>query len=91
VKRAVKSGGKLFMVDSRRQNIAGAKDRKLQAVDDIYHIRQLNDGQKFKVIKIYYTPEELKQRFSLAGFNITATFTENYFVYAKGSRVQRNI
>lgn len=87
VSRAVKPGGKFFMVDSRRQELTGAKGRTMHTIDEIYHIRQLNDGQRFKIVKIYYDPDELEKHFARAGFKVTASFTENFFIFARGQRI----
>ena len=85
VRRAVKPGGQIFMVDSRQQEVAGPKGRSAESVDEHYQLRQLNDGRQFKVVKIYYQPGELEEHFAQAGFDVTAAFTENFFIYAEGS------
>lgn len=87
VRRAVKPEGKVFMVDSRRNDTVGAKGRSLQRIGEHFQIRELNDGREFKVIKVYYRPGELKRHFARAGFEVTANFTDNFFIYAKGKRV----
>lgn len=86
VSRAVKPGGKLFMIDSRKTEIAGAKGRSMHTVDEIYHIRQLNDGRKFRVVKVYYEPDALEHHFSRAGFEAVVNTTENFLIFAVGQR-----
>ena len=58
----------------------------MHTVDEIYHIRQLNDGQKFRVVKIYYEPETLEHHFSRAGFEVVVNTTDNFFIFAVGQR-----
>ena len=58
----------------------------MRTVDEIYHIRQLNDGRIFRVVKIYHEPDELEQHFGRAGFEVVVNTTENFFIFAVGQR-----
>ena len=85
VARAARPGGQVFMVDSRRHPLSGAKGT-LKIEDEIYHTRQLNDGREFTIIKIYYEPDDLARHFDAAGFDLTARATAQFLVYAQGKR-----
>ncbi len=84
VRGAMKPDGHIFMVDSRRIKTIEAKDRHLPKPEDIYHVRKLNDGREFKIVKIYYSPEDLVRHFARNNIHVSANFTEQFFVYAIG-------
>ena len=81
---ATKKGGQVFIIDSREDPNSGAKDSLIDRQDAIYQTRKLNDGQEFKIAKIYYQPDELQALLSSAGFTADVRVTENYFIYARG-------
>jgi demethylmenaquinone methyltransferase/2-methoxy-6-polyprenyl-1,4-benzoquinol methylase len=84
VYRAVKPGGSCFLVDSRHEPNSTAKDMPLNEEEHIVRTRKLNDGTIYKVIKVFYEPEELSASLAKAGFTPTVTTTANYFIFARG-------
>jgi 2-polyprenyl-3-methyl-5-hydroxy-6-metoxy-1,4-benzoquinol methylase len=80
---ALKPGGKVFLVDSRPTELAGAKDKIPYSPDGIYHTRKLKDGQTFKIVKIFYEPADLAQMFARHRIRLTAR-TTYFFLYAGG-------
>jgi|FLYN01.1.fsa_nt_gi demethylmenaquinone methyltransferase/2-methoxy-6-polyprenyl-1,4-benzoquinol methylase len=88
VHRAVRPGGKIFMVDSRSAPTSTAKDNPIQKHGDAYQVRRLKDGREFKIVKVFYEPQKLGDIFTHAGFDAIVKTTENYFIYATGTRKQ---
>jgi len=82
--QSVRSGGQVFLIDSRFEPTSSAKNHRLSNDTDICHTRKLNDGQEFQVVKIFYQPDRLTQQLSKVGFNADVKLTENYFIYASG-------
>jgi demethylmenaquinone methyltransferase/2-methoxy-6-polyprenyl-1,4-benzoquinol methylase len=82
--QSVRSGGQVFLIDSRFEPTSSAKNHTLSNDTDICHTRKLNDGQEFQVVKIFYQPDRLTQQLSKVGFNADVKLTENYFIYASG-------
>lgn len=94
---ALKPGGKLFFVDSSADPNSAAKDmveqvtqRNLSATtshsDQITMRRRLNDGREFQIVKIFYQPDELVNRFQAYNLDISINQTENFFLYGWGTR-----
>ncbi|PIG91346.1 class I SAM-dependent methyltransferase [Gloeocapsopsis sp. IPPAS B-1203] len=86
VYRAVRPGGKVFIIDSRFDSTSTAKDHRFENENEIYQQRKLNDGQKYKIFKIYYRPDNLLQKLTQAGFQANVKQTNNYFIYAEGQK-----
>lgn len=87
VNKALKTGGRVFLIDSRREITSTAHDHTLPEADDIYQERKLNDGSSFTIVKIFYQPEPLQAALTRAGFEITVTETASYFIYASGTKL----
>jgi 2-polyprenyl-3-methyl-5-hydroxy-6-metoxy-1,4-benzoquinol methylase len=87
VHRALKPGGRLFLVDSRREITSTAHDHTLPAEDDIFQVRKLNDGQSFTIVKIFYEQDNLQRVLQDAGFEVNVSVTPHYFIYVDGKRV----
>ena len=84
VNRALKPGGKVFLVDSTPDLGSSAKDSPRRDDQGIYQARKLNDGSQFTIIKIYYQPDDLRAKLRSAGFNPNVQTTDHYFIYASG-------
>ncbi|MBD2100290.1 class I SAM-dependent methyltransferase [Leptolyngbya sp. FACHB-261] len=84
---STRTGGQIFIVDSRFAETSSAKDHILKDDGSLYKIRKLNNGQEFKVIKVFYQPDDLRDKLTEAGFQADVRGTENYFVYAQGRRL----
>lgn len=85
VNQALKIGGVVFMVDSKRKPSSTAKDHVLPS-EGVVMKRTLNDGSNFEIIKIYYETDELAQAFIRNGMETEAKFTDNFFIYAQGRK-----
>ncbi|MDY6937994.1 MAG: class I SAM-dependent methyltransferase [Cyanobacteriota bacterium] len=87
VAKSVRSGGRLFIVDSRFHATATAKNHDYKNNDKIYQLRKLNNGDTFKVIKIYHSTEYIARKLSKLGFQTNANMTDRYFIYAVGEKL----
>ena len=84
VYNSVRPEGQVFIVDSRFSPTSTAKNHTLQDNKKIYQTRKLNDGQNFKVVKIFYQHDVLQKKLTEIGFLADVRVTENYFIYANG-------
>lgn len=87
LRRAVRPGGKLFLVDSRREPLGTTPDQPLPEEDETITTRRLNDGREFHIVKIYYDPAELQTRLATHGFQAEVRTTDRFFLYATGTRL----
>lgn len=87
VSHSVRTGGEIFIIDSRFEPTSTAKDHILKNDESIYKVRKLNDGQKFEIVKIFYEPEELDNELVSAQLKAEVKITENYFIYAYGKKI----
>ncbi len=86
VATALRPGGKVFFVDGRREPSSTAADHVLPAAESQTMTRLLNDGQAFEIVKNFYEPAWLGERFREAGLDVAVRETATYFVYGTGTR-----
>jgi demethylmenaquinone methyltransferase/2-methoxy-6-polyprenyl-1,4-benzoquinol methylase len=86
VARALKPGGRVFFVDSKRDSTSTAKDHILQDPDSQVSVRKLNDGREFSVVKIFYEPLDLENRLAKLGWRFEVCETPSYFIFGSGLR-----
>ncbi|MBH8577659.1 class I SAM-dependent methyltransferase [Nostocaceae cyanobacterium CENA369] len=87
VNQSVRVGGQIFMIDSRFEPTSTANNHILENDGNIYKNRKLNDGQEFRIVKIFYQPDELQEKLKQAGFQAEIKMTDNYLIYAYGIKV----
>ncbi len=85
VARALRPGGKLFFIDSRREPTGTAINQELPAEREQVMVRTLNDGQQFHIIKNFYDRAFLEQQFATCGLAIRVKETPTYFLYGYGT------
>jgi ubiquinone/menaquinone biosynthesis C-methylase UbiE len=85
VKRALRPAAKVFFVDSLAAQEATARDQRWET-DGIVE-RRLNDGQTFRIVKIFYEPSQLATRLAELGWAADIRATQNFFIY--GTTVAR--
>ncbi len=96
---ALKPGGKIFFVDSLPAPTSMAKDMvdevtrqrsftQLPASDYETMLRRLNDGREFQVVKVYYVPDDLIDRFRTYDIALTVKRTVNFFMYGWGTKTE---
>ena len=79
--RCLKQGGRIFFVDQQTQAI---KNEAFEKPGGEVAWRTLENGRRFKVIKHFYSPEELKESFTAHGFNIEIGNTPTHFFWVHG-------
>jgi demethylmenaquinone methyltransferase/2-methoxy-6-polyprenyl-1,4-benzoquinol methylase len=84
VARATRTGGRVFLVDSRRAGQSSAVDHAAYDPESVYHTRKLNDGREFVIYKVFYHPDSLRDKLATFGFEADARETTQYFIYASG-------
>lgn len=86
VYKSVRVGGQVFIVDSRFEHTSTANNHILIDDGSIYKSRKLNDGREFQIVKIFYHPDKLQNKLTQVGFKAHVKETENYFIYASGTK-----
>lgn len=82
VRRAVRPGGRVFIVDEPASSI----DELAAASTDLYQTRALLDGREFTIVKVYYDPTTLGEKLTRHGFAPITAMTGEYFFYLAGIR-----
>ena len=85
VHAALKPGGRLFIVDSKRVDLAKSRTQTADLGGDRQQ-RVLKDGRRYEIVKIYYDPARLTARLRAHGFDIEVRTTDDFFLYADGCR-----
>ena len=83
VSRLLKPGGRVFFVD---QQDTARQHEQLDDPDGEIATRTLMNGRTFKVVKHFYSPEEIKKIFSRHAIDTQVTNTPNHFYYATGPK-----
>src|SRR6185503_18951896 len=87
VRRSVRVGGRLFLVDSLFESSSTARDHVLRDQNQNWQCRKLDDGREFRVVKVFYEPAELQARLARFGFDAVLHKSGSYFLYGSGTRV----
>lgn len=82
--RCLRQGGRIFFVDQQTQAI---KNETLENPGGEVAWRRLENGRRFKVIKHFYSPEELKEAFMAHGFDIENGSTPTHFFWVHGVKL----
>jgi 2-polyprenyl-3-methyl-5-hydroxy-6-metoxy-1,4-benzoquinol methylase len=81
VKRAVVPSGRVFFVDSTRNDRASAKDHTLPSPDEQTMTRRLADGREFSIVKRFHEPQVLEHELAGVGWSADIKTTSEFFVY----------
>jgi SAM-dependent methyltransferase len=81
---SLKPGGRMFFVDSKYEPASTARNHRLGDPGEGSVARRLNDGREFRVVKIFYHPEELSGRLRNLGWAAEIRETPHYFLYGSG-------
>ena len=76
--------GKIFFAD---QQIRAIENEELDRPGGEVAWRTLGDGRRFKVIKHFYSSDEIRQSFTAHGFKIEIANTPTHFLWVNGVKV----
>jgi SAM-dependent methyltransferase len=85
VGRALGPHGRVFFLDSSRNDLASAVDHKLPREDEKTMMRRLADGREFHIVKHFYEPEELQLRLARLGWDAELHTTPEFFIYGQAT------
>ena len=85
VRSSLSPGGRVFFVDSLREQTSTSFDQKLPEEGSLMQ-RKLNDGRSFRVFKVYYPPPALEARLTGLGWSSRVSSTSTYFLYGSARR-----
>ena len=85
VRRALAPGGRAFFVDSLYNATTTASNHRLEGREATTMTRILNDGQQYRIVKVFYEPATLNALLEGAGWQSDARATANYFLYGSAT------
>lgn len=85
VRSALAPQGRVFFLDSLYNESSTARDHTLEGDDAISVTRRLNDGQTYRIVKVFHRPSELEARLKALGWDVTVEVTPSYFLYGSGT------
>lgn len=80
--RAVKPGGRIFIVDEP----VGGKQASGPIEGEFEQVRELNDGRKFRIVKTYIDYANIKANLAVLGFQDFYTWARGYFFFISATR-----
>jgi ubiquinone/menaquinone biosynthesis C-methylase UbiE len=86
VRGALAPGGRVFFIDSLYSESSTASDHRLEGQEATTLTRRLNDGQEFRIVKVFYQPERLATQLDTLGWQAAAQATPHYFLYGSAQR-----
>ncbi len=81
VREALAPGGRVFFIDSLYSETSTASDHRLEGQEATTLTRRLNDGQEFRIVKVFYQPEKLAAHLAALGWQAQVQATTHYFLY----------
>ncbi|MBN1992807.1 MAG: class I SAM-dependent methyltransferase [Anaerolineae bacterium] len=95
---ALKPEGKIFFVDSLLKPSATARGQTQDLIlreqaaglgksRQITIRRRLSNNREFEIVKVFYDPHELVERFGAHNIPVTVKKTDNFFLYGWGTKM----
>lgn len=78
-------GGRVFLVDSLYNPESTARDHQLEGAEATTVERKLSDGQRYRIVKVFYTPEKLSADLARLGWDSALRVTSSFFVYGSAT------
>ena len=86
VRNSLAPGGRVFFVDNRYDPTSTAANHALEGVDGVAVTRRLNNGQEFRIVKVFYEPDVLAEKLAALGWRFDISASASYFLYGSGVR-----
>jgi demethylmenaquinone methyltransferase/2-methoxy-6-polyprenyl-1,4-benzoquinol methylase len=83
VRSFLKPDGRVFFVDSLQPATAAMRANPHESE---ISVRRLNDGREYRIVKIFYEPDDLQQRLRALGWDAHVRSTGTFFVYGSAAR-----
>lgn len=80
VRDSLAPGGRVFFVDNANDPRIAARDHRLPGPGDHVMERALDDGRRFRVVKVFYEPSALERRLAALGWQATVWTPGEFFV-----------
>ncbi|HEX9038005.1 MAG TPA: class I SAM-dependent methyltransferase [Ktedonobacterales bacterium] len=77
--------GRVFLVDSVYNPHSTARDHLLEGPEATTVERRLGDGQRFRIVKVFYTPERLRADLARMEWDSALRATPDFFVYGSAT------
>jgi SAM-dependent methyltransferase len=84
VRASLRPGGRVFFVDSLGPEAPAEKRQLGWKPGDHTMLRRLNDGQEFRIVKIFYDPVDLEARLADMGWRFSVHTTDRHLLYGFG-------
>jgi demethylmenaquinone methyltransferase/2-methoxy-6-polyprenyl-1,4-benzoquinol methylase len=82
----LKPGGRVFFIDSLYDERSTARDHRLRGPAATTINRKLNDGREFRIVKVFYRPDDLQERLAAQGWRARVQGTPTFFLYGRAER-----
>ncbi len=86
VATALRPGGRVLLIDSRRAPRSKARDHTMPARQATLEQRRLDDGREFEIVKRYYEPATLTAQLAELGWECELHSTGEFFIYGAATR-----
>jgi len=83
---ALKPGGRLLFIDSRRESTSSSPDQPLPDETETIMTRRLNDGRTYRIVKIFRPVEVMSAALARNGLPTDVRETARYFQYGIGAK-----
>jgi demethylmenaquinone methyltransferase/2-methoxy-6-polyprenyl-1,4-benzoquinol methylase len=78
---ALAPGGAAYLIDSAFDPSSTAKDHATPSRESGVVTRKLNDGREYRIVKLFYRPDELAAKLFAVGWRAEIAQTERYFIH----------
>jgi demethylmenaquinone methyltransferase/2-methoxy-6-polyprenyl-1,4-benzoquinol methylase len=90
VNHALRPGGRVFFIDSALPRSEPADHVREDDPDRGVSVRELKNGRQYTIVKLFWPPDDLKQRLATVGFDMPVRqTTHGYCIYGHGRRQQQ--
>jgi demethylmenaquinone methyltransferase/2-methoxy-6-polyprenyl-1,4-benzoquinol methylase len=86
VARALAPGGSAYVIDSAHEPTSTARDHPVPSRDAGVVTRKLDDGRRFRIVKVFWEPDALAARVAPLGWRAALRRTPRYFVHGTLAR-----